>query len=361
MTPDAGRDDVPLSRAERRRALEDEAAPAGTAPSGPGAVAAGAAAAGAAGAATWASRDEEDSSPESERIASAADYRDEVPAGDADAGSSTDVYQPVATGIGAGMSRDSRQGDDTADLAKDTESPSGEWGGPRTDAAAAAAETSATAGGADDAGADGTATDGGADDAGADGTATDGGADDAGADGTATDGGADDAGADGTATDGGADDVGRGRNCDRRRETTRAPTGPLGSRSCPTRTPTPRRSRSRRPSRPRRSSARPLRRRTPTSTPCPATTTTGPRTRRQQPISTRRATACPARSPGITRTTRTDRGDEGAADTHIVWDTDAYASTEPLRASEAEPAPDLSEDADARGRRLRLRCRPHRD
>ena len=201
MTPDAGRGDVPLSRAERRRALEDEAAPAGTAPSGPGAVAAGAAAAGAAGAATWASRDEEDSSPESERIASAADYRDEVPAGDADAGSSTDVYQPVATGIGAGMSRDSRQGDDTADLAKDTESPSGEWGGPRTDAdAAAAAETSATAmavqttrarteprpmagqttrarteprpmRGADDAGADGTATDGGADDAGADGTA----------------------------------------------------------------------------------------------------------------------------------------------------------------------------------------------
>ena len=39
---------------------------------------------------------------------------------------------------------------------------------------------------------------------------------------------------------------------------------------------------------------------------------------------------------------------EGAGDVHIVSDTDAYASTEPLTASETEPAPDVTEDASDR-------------
>ena len=286
VTPDAGRDDVPLSRAERRRALEDEAAPVGTAPAGPGAVAAGAAAAGAAGAATWASRHEEDSSPESQRIASAADYRDEVPAGDAEAGSSTDVYQPVATGSGAGMSQDSRTGDDTADLAKDTESPSGEWGGPRTDAdAPGAAETSATDGGADDSGAD------------------------AGADGTA-----------GLAIVADTDAY--------------AATEPV-----PAAEQTP-----------------PIERVAPAS----ADTDEHPLSGDDHDRTTDEEAAADldeTHDPVSTSESGEDaddaddaepRRDEGAADTHIVSDTDAYASTEPLQASDAEPAPDLAEDADAR-------------
>ena len=159
--PDTGSDasdagdtqEVLLSRAERRQAREHEGESSWAAPSGPGAVAAGAAAAGAAGASTWAARDEEEASPESQRIASAADYRDDVPDGGTGAGSSTEVYEPLAAGSGAAMSQDSRKDDRAAtdDLSEDTQSPSGEWGGPRADVdAATETSTSAAPGGTDD-------------------------------------------------------------------------------------------------------------------------------------------------------------------------------------------------------------------
>ena len=140
---DGGAEEVPLSRAERRQAREHEEGSSWAAPAGPGAAAAGAAATGAVGASSWAARDEEEASPESERIASAADYRDEVRTDDR-AGSSSDVYPAAPAGSGATMSQDSRNDDRpaTADLSEDTQSPSGEWGGPRSDVDTTTTETS---------------------------------------------------------------------------------------------------------------------------------------------------------------------------------------------------------------------------
>ena len=74
-------DEALMTRAERREAREAELA-GGLAPSAaasvPAAGAAGAAAAGAAGASAWGARDDEDAGSSSERIASAADFRDDV-------------------------------------------------------------------------------------------------------------------------------------------------------------------------------------------------------------------------------------------------------------------------------------------
>ncbi|GAA4414079.1 hypothetical protein GCM10023168_37400 [Fodinibacter luteus] len=81
--------------------------------------------------------------PRSERIASAADYRDEVPA---TSGPADEVYPGAAVGSGVLMSEDSspRTAPDAADeeagttrtrdehaLSQDAETPAGEWGGPR--------------------------------------------------------------------------------------------------------------------------------------------------------------------------------------------------------------------------------------
>lgn len=73
---------------------------------------AGAAAAGAVGGSTRAARDEDEAGPESRRIASADEFRDEVPADRAGAGPTADTSD---------------------DLSRDTESPRGEWGGPPAD------------------------------------------------------------------------------------------------------------------------------------------------------------------------------------------------------------------------------------
>ena len=99
----------------------------GAAPLGVG-VAAGAAA----GAAAWGSRDDE-RDPESERIASAADFRDDVPTN----APPRDVYATPAPGSDRGMSDESAHEttqpatENDEDVSRDTESPRGEWGGPR--------------------------------------------------------------------------------------------------------------------------------------------------------------------------------------------------------------------------------------
>ena len=153
------------TRAERREADEVDAVPTvehsesaperrATGATAAGATAAGATAAGAtaAGAAAW-GRQDGDQHPESERIASAADYRDDVhadtPRSDddvhADPPRSDDVYGRPAVGRADGMSDDARpdrHDSDTgregeapptspdSDVSQDVESPRGEWGGP---------------------------------------------------------------------------------------------------------------------------------------------------------------------------------------------------------------------------------------
>jgi hypothetical protein len=137
-----------MTRAERREAREaDEAGVA----SGPGSVAPSAASpagsAGAAGAATVAERGDD----ESERIASAADFRDDVPADPAheeaevyatqDAGSEQDMDDDSRTdtaphtshhdAVNAGDQDGTGPSTESAgDLSQDVESPRGEWGGP---------------------------------------------------------------------------------------------------------------------------------------------------------------------------------------------------------------------------------------
>ncbi len=147
-------DDVPADHAEppRDRTPAGATTP-GTAATGTTAGAAatgttaGAAAAGAtaAGAAAWAGQDGE-RHPESERIASAADYRDDVPADRPRA--DDDVYGGPAVGRADGMSDDARPDRDDSDtrregeapatsldsdVSHDAESPRGEWGGPPSD------------------------------------------------------------------------------------------------------------------------------------------------------------------------------------------------------------------------------------
>ena len=158
---DAGADEsgddasaVPMTRAERREAREaGEAHPAPSAASS--APTAGAAGAAAAGASAWAARGEDDhdagaddeargdGDQESERIASAAGFRDDVPA------EQTEVYPSQDTGSDEGMSDFSRtdtqqssRDDDglEADVSSDVESPSGEWGGPPRSESADSAE-----------------------------------------------------------------------------------------------------------------------------------------------------------------------------------------------------------------------------
>ncbi len=144
-------DDVPVDHAERPR----DRAPAGATTAGAaaagataaGGTAAGGAAAGAAaaGTAAWAGQDA-DRHPESERIASAADYRDDVPADRP--GPDDDVYGGPAVGRADGMSDDARPDRDDSDTGRegeapatsldsdvshDAESPRGEWGGPPSD------------------------------------------------------------------------------------------------------------------------------------------------------------------------------------------------------------------------------------
>jgi len=168
--PPAG-DATPMTRAERRRAREEaEARESEEASwsSGPAAPVAGAAAAAAVGTAAWAAHDDEATDEErerSERIASAADYRDDTEpsstvspdeaqvAGGAEGGrgagsspdpDSADVWTPSGVGTGDDMSgspraatsatadeHDTSHGDVVAaDAAADAESPRGEWGGP---------------------------------------------------------------------------------------------------------------------------------------------------------------------------------------------------------------------------------------
>ena len=144
-------DEVPVDHAEPPR----DRTPAGATTAGAttagattaGATAAGGTAAGAtaAGAAAWAGQDA-DRHPESERIASAADYRDDVPADRP--GPDDDVYGGPAVGRADGMSDDARPDRDDSDTGRegeapatssdsdvshDAESPRGEWGGPPSD------------------------------------------------------------------------------------------------------------------------------------------------------------------------------------------------------------------------------------
>ncbi|WP_392544093.1 hypothetical protein [Oryzobacter telluris] len=178
--------EAPMTRAERRAARE-QAESQGSWSAAPVAAAAGAGAV----AAASAHHDDEDHDADSERVASAADYRDDVtPEGDtrpteapsapttdavpaaddsaaghhvpdgevtearAEAGdddAAPGVSAAAAAGTGAGMSDDTREHDPAhTDLSHDVESPSGEWGGPRSDDAPA--EADATDHGATDAG-----------------------------------------------------------------------------------------------------------------------------------------------------------------------------------------------------------------
>ena len=143
-------DETLMTRAERREAREAELA-GGLAPSAaasvPAAGAAGAAAAGAAGASAWGARDDEDAGSSSERIASAADFRDDVGDVPGDEGEAHDetaaqdetpeVYPPADRGTGTGMSDDART--DTAEHTHDDGLGAG----------GAAAAVTAGAGGAD--------------------------------------------------------------------------------------------------------------------------------------------------------------------------------------------------------------------
>ncbi|HET7820141.1 MAG TPA: hypothetical protein VFL10_01340 [Ornithinibacter sp.] len=126
-------DDVPMTRAARREAREaesgSETAAASVAPAAAGAAAVGGVAA---GTTAWTGRGDDESNPESERIASAADYRDDVPDDTSDpvaaapgeattelephSGSESEaaeVYAADDTGTGSGMSNDAHT--DTAE------------------------------------------------------------------------------------------------------------------------------------------------------------------------------------------------------------------------------------------------------
>ncbi len=183
-TPD-GTEDVPMTRAERRRVREEaeaqgargtgapqsEAEEESSVASGSAAPVAGAAAAAAVGTAAWAAHDDhatDDEREHSSRIASAADYRDDTGegapesasqaaepdgthgGGDSDPADQHDVWGTAAVGTAAGMSQSphddvtdstdpphdadgyaDRSDDVAADAAADAESPRGEWGGPR--------------------------------------------------------------------------------------------------------------------------------------------------------------------------------------------------------------------------------------
>ena len=111
-TPADG-DEPLMTRAERREAREAELA-GGLAPSAAAAVpAAGAAGAAAAGAAAWGARDDEDAGSSSERIASAADFRDDVGDVPGDQDEPAEVYPAADSGTGTDMSDDART--DTAE------------------------------------------------------------------------------------------------------------------------------------------------------------------------------------------------------------------------------------------------------
>ena len=157
---DADDDELPMTRAERREARE---AAGGSAPETSSAEPSGAAAATAgavaAGTTAWTSRDHDESNPESERIASAADFRDDVPedptesdgsdgstasagsAGSADPTGSIDeapapdggeVYAADSSGTESDMSDDSR-----TDTAERTPNDDGIGAGQAATAAAA--------------------------------------------------------------------------------------------------------------------------------------------------------------------------------------------------------------------------------
>lgn len=162
-------EDQPMTRAERRRAREEaeargEAVPEGAEEaeesrwaSGPAAPVAGAAGAAAVGTAAWAA-DDDRGGPDDERsarIASAADYRDDVEGEQVRA--AEDVSAGTGTGTEGGMDQNQRpalttdapeaepsrattgRADTDTDLAADAQSPTGEWGGPREGEGAAAA------------------------------------------------------------------------------------------------------------------------------------------------------------------------------------------------------------------------------
>ena len=128
-------DDLPMTRAERREAREAEvASDAGSASVAPSGAAAGTVGSVAAGTSAWTGRTDDESSPESERIASAADFRDDVTPDAADSvdesqepdatptqepGDATptqepgEVYSADGTGTESDMSNDART--DTAE------------------------------------------------------------------------------------------------------------------------------------------------------------------------------------------------------------------------------------------------------
>ncbi|HYN67548.1 MAG TPA: hypothetical protein VES93_11720, partial [Ornithinibacter sp.] len=173
-----------MTRAARREAREAEeaggGAPSAAASAGAGEAGAGAAGTAAAGAAAWGAREDDETFGESERIASAADFRDDVPEervdpagrGHTSAQPQTEVSSVSEPGSEPGMSVDSTNeaadhapdGDDYAatralheevadadispetaeELSQDVESPSNEWGGPPQDEPAAADDTDLT-------------------------------------------------------------------------------------------------------------------------------------------------------------------------------------------------------------------------
>ena len=115
-TPERERteDDALMTRAERREAREAGGSHSGDGSDDPAAhdddeaaVPTAAAGAAASGATAWATREEPDRSPESERIASATDFRDDVPAERADA---REVYPEQRGGSDSGMSEETDTG-----------------------------------------------------------------------------------------------------------------------------------------------------------------------------------------------------------------------------------------------------------
>ena len=128
----------PVDDDEHRRSAD---AGAGVGAAGAGAAGAGAAAA---GAALW-DRSDGERHPESERIASAADFRDDT--SDAErpdgvsggapvgrAGGMSDDARPDNDDLGTGREGEARTTSRDSDVSHDVESPRGEWGGPRQDA-----------------------------------------------------------------------------------------------------------------------------------------------------------------------------------------------------------------------------------
>ncbi len=139
VDPDVAESSFPPVDDDAHRPSADAGAGAGAA--GAGAAGAGAAAA---GAALW-GRSDGERHPESERIASAADYRDDT----SDAVRQDEVSGGAPVGRAGGMSDDARPDNDDLgteregeapttsrdpDVSHDVESPRGEWGGPRQDA-----------------------------------------------------------------------------------------------------------------------------------------------------------------------------------------------------------------------------------